>query len=78
MYYVYSLQCQDGYYVGCTGDLHKRLARHKHKEISSTKHRGPVSLDFYVACKNKYVAFRLEKYFKSGSGRAFVKKHFTK
>lgn len=75
MYYVYSLKCKDGYYVGCTDDLKNRLMRHTNGNVLATKNRLPVSLDFYVAIKDKYTAFEFEKYLKSGSGRAFTKKH---
>jgi putative endonuclease len=30
----------------------------------------------YTAFSNKYTAYFFEKYLKSGSGRAFAKKHF--
>ncbi len=76
MYYIYSLKCKDGYYLGCTNNLKDRLNRHKKGYISATKDRLPIKLDFYIAIKDKYRAFELEKYFKSGSGRAFIKKHF--
>ena len=36
----------------------------------------PVKLVAYFAFSNKYTAFSFEKYLKSGSGRAFIKKHF--
>ena len=75
MYYVYSLKCKDGYYVGCTNDLQDRLERHKNGHVPATADRLPISLDFYIAIQNKYKAFEFEKYFKSGSGRAFIKKH---
>jgi len=76
MYYVYSLKCKDGYYVGCTDDLKNRLERHQKGHIPATKNRLPIKLDFYFAIENKYKAFDFEKYLKSGSGRAFIKKHF--
>jgi predicted GIY-YIG superfamily endonuclease len=74
---VYSLKCKDGYYIGCTDDLNDRLRRHKNGNVPATKSRLPVELDFYIALGNKYKAFELEKYLKSGSGRAFTKKHFS-
>jgi len=75
MYYVYSLKCKDGYYIGCTDDLEGRLERHQRGHISATADRLPIKLDFYFAIKDKYKAFNFEKYLKSGSGRAFIKKH---
>ena len=44
--------------------------------MPATAKRLPVELDFYFAINDKYRAFEFEKYLKSGSGRAFMKKHF--
>jgi len=44
--------------------------------LECTVNRLPIKLDFYFAIKDKYKAFQFEKYLKSGSGRAFIKKHF--
>jgi predicted GIY-YIG superfamily endonuclease len=76
MYYVYGLKCKDGYYVGCTDNLVERFGRHKKGQVPATTKRLPVKLDFYFATGNKYKAFEFEKYLKSGSGRAFISKHF--
>ncbi len=76
MYYVYSLKCKDGFYVGCTNDLKERIERHQNGNVPATALRLPVKLDFYIAFSDKYKAFEFEKYLKSGSGRAFIKKHF--
>jgi putative endonuclease len=77
MHYVYSLKCRDGFYVGCTDDLKERVERHKKGFVPATKSRLPIKLEFYFAIDNKYKAFEFEKYLKSGSGRAFTKKHFS-
>lgn len=76
MYFVYSIKCKDGYYVGCTDDVVNRLDRHQKGSVPATANRLPVTLEFYFAIKDKYKAFEFEKYLKSGSGRAFLKKHF--
>ena len=76
MFYVYSLKCRNGYYVGCTDNLKERINRHQEGHVSSTANRLPVDLEFYFAIFDKYKAFEFEKYLKTGSGRAFVKKHF--
>ena len=76
MYYVYSLKCKDGYYVGCTDDIQDRLDRHKNRQVPETSNRLPVTLEFYFVTEDKYKAFEFEKYLKSGSGRAFIKNHF--
>jgi len=77
MYYAYSLKCKDGFYVGCTDSIEARLERHHNGHVPATKNRRPVSLEFYIAISDKYKAFEFEKYLKSGSGRAFIKKHLT-
>lgn len=77
MYYVYILKCKDGnIYTGCTSDLKDRVERHNKGQVPATVERRPVELINYTAFKNKYKAFEFEIYLKSGSGRAFIKKHF--
>lgn len=75
MYYVYSLECKDGYYVGCTHNLKERIARHTSGQVPATAARLPITLVFYFAIRNKHKAFASEKYLKTGSGRAFINKH---
>lgn len=76
MYYVYLLICSDNRtYVGCTGNLKERLERHKRGYISATKKRLPVELLNYFAFNDEQKAFKFEKYLKSGSGRALLKRH---
>ena len=76
MQYVYFLICSDGKpYTGCTDDLKDRLRRHNKGQVPATKDRLPVKIISFFACSNKYTAFNFEKYLKSGSGRAFIKKH---
>jgi len=75
MYYIYSLKCDDGYYIGCTDNIRGRLERHQNGQAPATANRLPVNLEFYFAVNDKYKAFEFEKYLKSGSGRAFINKH---
>jgi putative endonuclease len=77
MFYVYILRSvpeQDRHYVGITEDLKDRLARHNNGEVSSTAKFGPWEVATYVALRDKERAFALERYLKSGSGRAFARK----
>lgn len=77
MKYVYILQsCHspDRHYVGITGDLKARLAKHNAEEVSHTSKYAPWSIKTYIAFSDEAQAFAFEKYLKSGSGRAFVKK----
>lgn len=77
MYYVYTLLCSDQKtYVGGTNDLKDRISRHQKGYIPATKKRLPVKLKTYFAFHNEHIAFNFEQYLKSGSGRAFMKKHF--
>lgn len=79
MFYVYILICNDGQsYIGCTNDLKDRLKRHQKGQISATYDCLPIKLFAYFAFSSKYTAFNFEKYLKSGSGRAFLKKHLGK
>lgn len=78
MYYVYILRCSDNKpYTGCTEDLKDRLKRHQLGNVPATKNRLPVNLITYIAFQDKYLAFNFEKYLKSGSGRAFLKKRLV-
>jgi predicted GIY-YIG superfamily endonuclease len=75
MWIVYILKCRDGkYYIGCTSDLEKRLTRHNKFEVSFTASRLPLELITYLVFNDKYRAYAFEKYLKSGSGHAFMKK----
>lgn len=75
-WYVYILKCDDKrFYIGCTDNLKDRVSRHNKGQVPATKERLPVILISYFAFSNKYTAFNFEKYLKSGSGRAFLKKH---
>ena len=76
MEYTYILKCADGtYYTGHTQDLEERLRRHNKGENTYTRYRLPVELVFCAAFSDKYKAIAFEKYLKSGSGRAFAKRH---
>lgn len=76
MHIVYILKCADGKpYTGCTENLKERLQRHMSGYVPATLGRRPVKLANYIVFSNKYKAFKFEKYLKSGSGRAFIKKH---
>ena len=78
MYYVYILLCSNNRtYVGCTDNVEARVERHKKGYVLATKGRLPIKLITYVAFTDKYKAFKFEKYLKSGSGRAFLKRRLV-
>jgi len=77
MWYVYFLRLNNGdIYVGSTDDLRRRLASHERGRVTSTKTYLPVTLKSYIAVQAEKNARQLEKYFKSGSGKAFANKRF--
>jgi putative endonuclease len=77
MWYVYFLLLNNGdIYVGSTGDLRERIRTHQSGGVPSTRAFRPVSLSAYVAVKTERIARQLERYFKSGSGKAVAMKRF--
>ncbi len=77
MYYVYILYStrDNKLYTGFTNDLKKRLNKHRAGKVFSTKLRTPFKLLYYEAFLAESDAREREKYFKTGWGRNFVKKH---
>ena len=77
MKYVYILISRDfpdHHYIGVTGDLKARLAKHNAREVPHISKYAPWSIKTYIAFSDESQAFGFEKYLKSGSGRAFAKK----
>ena len=80
MYYTYVLFNKEThrYYVGFTPDLRKRLSKHLSGKVLSTKSNQNYNLVSLVGFKNRSDALDFEKYLKTGSGVAFMNKHFLK
>ncbi len=77
MWYVYFLELKNGdLYVGSTNDLRRRVHSHQAGRVASTSSNLPVVLRSYVAVGDETTSRRLERYFKSGSGKAFARKRF--
>jgi len=78
MEYVYFLQSKKRskyIYVGLTNNPIRRLREHNHSESKlATTGFKPLDLAGYIAVKERKKARELEKYFKGGSGKAFLKK----
>ena len=76
MWYVYAIKSlyKSFLYIGSTPNVKARFIKHNQGMVQSTKHYKPFSLEAYVAVKTKQKAMELEKYFKSGSGKAVLKK----
>jgi putative endonuclease len=80
MYYVYLLRSKthpDQTYIGSTHDLRKRLTEHNAGKSIHTNKFKPWNLMAYVALPQQHLAEELERYLKSGSGRAFAKRHLV-
>lgn len=75
MYYTYILLCSNNkYYIGFSTDFKKRLEAHQTGRVPQTSKKRPVKLIFYASFASKYNALAFEKYLKSSSGHAFLKK----
>jgi putative endonuclease len=77
-FYIYILQSErdeDRLYTGLTDDLRKRLRNHNAGRVLHTAKWRPGRLKAYVALSDRVRGARFERYLKSASGRAFVKKH---
>jgi len=78
MFYVYILRSIDHpkqIYVGSTHDLRTRLAQHNAGKSIHTNKFKPWDLLAYIATPDKMLAEKLERYLKTGSGRAFAVRH---
>jgi putative endonuclease len=56
--------------------INRRFESHQKGQVRSTKAYSPVKLRSYVAVETRNQARELEKYFKSGSGKAIAMKRF--
>jgi len=65
------------HYVGLTSDLKSRLRWHNAGPTGQTRMHRPWLLSVSVEFADELVAAQFERYLKSGSGRAFAKRHFT-
>jgi putative endonuclease len=79
MHYVYileSVSTSGHFYIGYTTDLRQRVRKHQAEVCGHGAKYRPWKLKAYFAFESEDVAIRFERYLKSGSGRAFCKKHF--
>lgn len=79
MYYAYIIKSKkdNSYYYGFTEDLKSRLDSHNSGKVSYTKSHKPFELTWYGAFNDKKKALDFEKYLKSSSGHAFLKKRLV-
>jgi predicted GIY-YIG superfamily endonuclease len=75
--YVYILQSEldsNHFYIGRTQDLRARILRHNSGQVRHTAKWKPWRIKTYLALSDSSHALALERYLKSSSGRAFIKK----
>jgi putative endonuclease len=77
MKYVYVLESLDGehFYVGLADDVPTRFGKHNAGEVPHASKFRPWRIRTYIAFTDEKLATAFERYLKSGSGRAFAKKH---
>ena len=64
------------HYIGITSNVRDRVEWHNHGPSGHTLSYRPWSLVVAVEFPTEHEAVRFEKYLKSGSSRAFTKRHF--
>ncbi|MCK4345745.1 MAG: GIY-YIG nuclease family protein [Bacteroidales bacterium] len=74
-YYAYVLSSEEfcRYYKGHSTDPDKRLLEHNNGKVKATKPYIPWKLVYFEEFKNRKLAIKREKYFKSAAGRRFLK-----
>ena len=77
VYVLRSLGNPDWHYVGITSDLERRLYWHNHGASGQRPRGRPWFVSVSLTFADEATALRFERYLKSGSGRAFAKRHFT-
>jgi putative endonuclease len=65
------------FYTGSTIDLRTRLRERNAGKSPYSRKFSPWELMFYAAFPERLLAEHFERYLKSGSGRAFAKRHFV-
>lgn len=78
--FVYVLRSdtdQSRHYVGVTENVDNRLEWHNAGPSGQTVQHRPWSVVVTIEFTHETTAFRFEKYLKSGSGRAFAKRHLA-
>jgi putative endonuclease len=75
MFYVYLLHsvADDGFYIGFSTDLKRRMLEHKRGASFATRHRVPWKLIYYEAYAEREDAEGRERYLKTGGGRHFLR-----
>ena len=76
VYVLKNADCEPHFYIGVTSDVRARLADHNAGRCPHTARRRPWQVHVVIEFTDEPRALRFERYLKSGSGRAFAKRHF--
>jgi putative endonuclease len=77
-HYVYTLESLSAageIYTGQTSDLRGRLEEHNAGKAAHTSKYRPWAVRSATAFRDRERALAFERYLKSGSGRAFLRRH---
>src|SRR3989344_1804965 len=76
MYYVYILHSSksSNFYFGSTSDVKTRFTQHNKGLTKATAPYTPGKLVWYAGFQSRKLAEDFERYFKTGSGKAFAYK----
>ena len=77
IYIIKSIDPQEKFYVGYTLNVDSRLLKHNEGGSVYTRDYKVWTLIMYCCFSDKGKALRYEKYLKSHSGRAFMKKRLV-
>ncbi|WP_339811623.1 GIY-YIG nuclease family protein [uncultured Imperialibacter sp.] len=79
MYYAYVLRSLDkkNFYKGHCEDLDRRLKEHNQGRTTSTARYAPWEVVYFETFETRDEAIKREKFFKTASGRRYLKSQIT-
>jgi predicted GIY-YIG superfamily endonuclease len=76
VYILQSLNNPERHYTGLTSDVQQRFLSHNKGASVDTRADRPWQITIVLEFRTEELAAKCERYLKSGSGRAFARKHF--
>lgn len=76
VYRIQSISDPEKYYTGLCSDFKNRLKEHNTGECQTTRLHQPWKSEIIIFFQDPTKAHQFERYLKTGSGRAFAKRHF--
>jgi putative endonuclease len=75
VYVIVSQAKTDRFYIGFSSRPEERLEEHNAGKNASTDTFAPWHLANVISFRSKQKSLEFERYLKSGSGRAFIRRH---